>query len=600
MSVRSEAPPAGAPAWAGWGSGALAVGAVVAIDPVGWAPFGPAKWLVVSVFGFGAAAVLLWTGRVSLQRRSLIAWLVILVLLGLGALTGGDVATALLGQPDRHLGWITWLLCLLVFAGGQQLDCVDAQRVAVRGATLGSLWLGVWAVWEMLAGPPIALVAETSRLTGPFGSAAFLGAAACLFVPLAAGGAFDRAETRVWRVLAAVGVVTGVLALIGSGSRAAWFGALVGAVVVVLRVRPSRRTMLLGAAGAAVVLLVLSPWLRAVTERSAGATSRLDEWAVAGRVIADHPVVGVGPEGYRIAVPDGIDRHYERTYGRDVVLPDRAHSGPLDVALAGGVPAAIVYLGLVGFVCWRALGLIRRASPLLAGAAVGLVAYSVQQLLLFPLAEIDPVWWLFAGVVVTASTKRPPAHYGEPRWHRVPAAFALVLAVVALIAGTLDVAADRLAKQALDASAAGGVDLAVERAERAVALRPDNARYRMVVAEVLARRGTLADIDAALAQTRRALDWSAHDPLAVDREASLLLDRAAITGADSDVEAALAAWGRLVGRDPMRARWQLQYGRAAALAGDLDLARRAWATAADLSPRDDTASSLLAQLGTGG
>jgi hypothetical protein len=39
--------------------GALAPAAALAVDPAGWYPFGPAKWLAVSVLGLaGAAAVL--------------------------------------------------------------------------------------------------------------------------------------------------------------------------------------------------------------------------------------------------------------------------------------------------------------------------------------------------------------------------------------------------------------------------------------------------------------------------------------------------------------------------------------------------------------
>lgn len=611
MTVRSDAPPVGAPAWAACIAGGLLVGSVGAVDPSGSAPFGPAKWLVVSVIGLTTAGALLSTGRVPLHRGSLLAWCVLLGLLGVAALAGGDVPTALLGQPDRHLGWVTWLICLLMFAAGQQLDRESAQRVAVRAAALAALSLGAWTSWELIVGQPIEIDAVTSRATGPFGSAAYLGAAASLLVPIAIGLAADRTESRPWRSMAAAGAATGTVALIASGARAAWIGVLASLVAVAIaqvragRVTPTRRTMWLGVATAAVVatlvgvLVASTPWFGDVLERPAGATSRVDEWAMAGRVIAEHPVIGVGPEGYRIAVSEGIDRHYERTYGRDAVLPDRAHSGPLDVALAGGVPAAIVFVGLVGFVCWRALRLSRWAAAPMVGLATGVIAYAVQQLMLFPLAEIDPVWWLLAGMVVTASGPGAASMRASVWSHRAPALLAFTLGGFALVAGALDVAADRLAKEALDASAAGRPDAAVERAERASTLRPDNVRYRLVAAEVLARRGALADIDRALEQTRRALDWSPRDPLAVDAGASLLLDRAAITGEAADVEASLTAWRQLVERDPLRARWQLQYGRAAALAGDVETARAAWSTAADLSPRDTTAPALLAGLDAG-
>ena len=75
-----------------------------------------------------------------------------------------------------------------------------------------------------------------------------------------------------------------------------------------------------------------------------------------------------------------------------------------------------------------------------------------------------------------------------------------------------------------------------------------------------------------------------------------MLQRATITGDPADTAAALDAWRRLTAFDPYRAAWQVQLGRAAALAGEVDLARTAWTTAVDLDPADTTAATLLAAL----
>jgi hypothetical protein len=70
--------------------------------------------------------------------------------------------------------------------------------------------------------------------------------------------------------------------------------------------------------------------------------------------------------------------------------------------------------------------------------------------------------------------------------------------------------------------------------------------------------------------------------------------RAAVTGSARDVGNALAEWTKLVDRDSNRASWQLQLGRAAALAGDTQRARAAWTAAADLG--EPGADQLLAAL----
>jgi Flp pilus assembly protein TadD len=76
--------------------------------------------------------------------------------------------------------------------------------------------------------------------------------------------------------------------------------------------------------------------------------------------------------------------------------------------------------------------------------------------------------------------------------------------------------------------------------------------------------------------------------------ATALSSRATATGSHDDITHALAQWQRLVQRDPHRASWQLQLGRAAALAGNVDLARHSWTIAAELG--EPGASALLTAL----
>jgi O-antigen ligase len=564
--------------------GALVVGSAVAIDPGGLAPFGPSKWLVVSTLGFAAAALSLRNGSTRGHRQSWRAWVVLLALLTLSALVNGDARVALLGHPDRHFGVFTWVLLFALFCAGQQV-VVDQVTTVTRAVVVAGAWIGAYSVWELLFGPPVSVATTTRRLLGPFGSAAFLGAACCLLIPVALGVALDQSEDRRWR--RAAGAAAGLLAiaLIGSGTRAAWLGAAVALVAVCIARRPSRRTVMWCGVGLAVAIAVVAPRLNDVTSRSEGSSSRLDEWRVAASVIGHHPLLGVGPEGYRIAIAQGIDDNYERAYRRDTVLPDRAHDSLLDVALAGGIGAGLLYLGLITFVGRRAWMLMRAQRPAVVGVGAAVIAYGVQQLLLFPLAELDPIWWLLCGVVVGATSV---ADAIERRRSVVPFA-AATASVVVLVAGVLDVAADRLARTALRA---GDRDAA----DRAVNLRPDDLRYRLVAAEVHLDRGTLNDIDAAITQARRATNWSNNDPFANEELATALSQRAAVTGSSADITAALEQWRHLVDRDPHRAGWQLQLGRAAALAGDTKLARQAWTTADVLG--EPGAAALLAALGT--
>ena len=509
-------------------------------------------------------------------------WIALLALLTVSALANDDAKVALLGHPDRHLGVVTWVLFFALFCAGHQL----AEQVTslARATVVAAAWLGGYALWEVAFGPPVAVATTTRRLLGLFGSAAFLGAACCLLGPVALGVAFDRSQDRRWRWIAAASAALVVIALVGSGTRAAWLGAIISAVVVVIAVRPAARSIGWCAAGLLVAVLVIAPRLGDVSTRHERSTSRLDEWSVATRVIGQHPLLGVGPEGYRIAFAEGVDDSYERSYRRDAVLPDRAHAAPLDMSLAGGLGAGVLYVALVGFVAVRSWRLLRTRRPLAVGMGAAVLAYGLQQLFLFPLAELDPIWWLFAGAVVSLSSTAEPI----TRRRVVIPVIAAIASAFMLVVGVLDVAADRLARTALRAR---DHDVAIDAADRAVSLRPDNLRYRLVSVEAHLDRATIAGIDQAIAEARRATSWSPKDPIAGDELATALSSRATATGSRDDITRALAQWQRLVDRDPHRASWQLQLGRAAALAGNVDLARRSWTIAADLG--EPGASALL-------
>jgi hypothetical protein len=357
---------------------------------------------------------------------------------------------------------------------------------------------------------------------------------------------------------------------------------------------------LLAAAAGTVVLgaVLLGGQLGSIVERSHGAGSRIDEWRVAGRVIADHPVLGTGPEGYRLAVPGNVDAAYERTYGRAVV-PDRAHSGVLDVTATGGIAAGLLYATMLAIVAWLVWRTLRTHGGLRAGIAAGVGAYLLQQQLLFPLAELDPIAWLLAGALVAWAQAPRPTSRRVPSWQGGLGVGVAVVAASALVAGVLDVAADRLDKRALVAISDGRADDAADLADSAVGLRPDVVRYRLVVARAEQATGTLSGVDRSLGAIDRALDISPLDPLVRQERGLALNRRAAITGTEDDTAAALTYWRELVAIDPVNARWQLELGRAAAAANDIPTARAAWTRAADLAPDDPTAPALLAGLPTG-
>lgn len=552
--------------------GALPLGALL-VDPGGLAPFGPVKWMAVPALVLATAAVALRRAGdrpIALARAPMLAWGAFGVVVVVAALFGVDRIYAWTGTPERHFGALTWGLCALAFVTGHAVD----KRAALAGAVAACGIAGAWAVAETLGWEPIALVGTGDRAVGPFGSSAYLGAALALLTPVAIGVAIDPAWSTRARRLSVAAAAAGSAGLVASGARAAWAGALVAALVAVWvrrpRVTPRVAAAVAVGAAAVVVALALATGVAGrvpdvVDDRQGGARGRIDEWRVATRVIARRPVLGVGPEGYRIAFGRSVGDAYERAHGRDP-LPDRAHSAPLDVAATTGLFGLIAYGALVlatGAIVLRAL---RNAPPTLAGAAAGVLAYATQALFLFPIAELEPVAWLLAGALV-ATTDRTLA-LRPRRW--MPAV-AAVLTVVALAAGALDVVADRRARALVagDSNDPTG----------AARLRPDALRYRLAAARELPPARAIAQLD-------RALDVSPRDPVVRSERARLLLDL--------DPARALTALRQLAQDDPNNAEVLLRLGTAHARVGNTDDAELAWKRAEYLAPKSGAASTNLA------
>lgn len=591
----------------GWVAASMPVVAVVVFDPLGWFPFGVAKWaavVLVSLLTIASAALVLPpSASASIRERVGLAAMGCLVGVTLvSALAAVDGLYAWIGTPMRHLGALAWVLFALMFASGRRVGCDDhSVGVLMRGFMVAALALGVYSGVEIVHGAPVDIAGVTDRLGGPFGSAAYLGAACCLVGPAAVAVAIDRAVSPAWRLTGALAAVLVVVALFGSGSRAAVVGVFVAGVLIAVARFSSDRSSFDGggrvAAGMSLLVGVVAvgAWSAGVFDRSAGWGSRLDEWRLGAEAIAEHPIVGVGPEGYRLVVGGLLDADYVRRYGETVSI-DRAHSGIIDVSIASGVLAGLCYAIALAVVVWSAVRLSRQGSIREVGASAGVIAYAVQQQFLFPIAELEPSFWLLAGVVVVRSVTGPNGAIvaTAPRVvvDRAVAATALVFAVFVAVVGVRVVAADRLAREAArEDQPARAVDLA----RRAVDLAPSDVRYRLLRARSLEQQRTLTGVDQAIDAVDDALAVSPLEPVARLERSRLLSVRAAITGTDRDRTDAARAWGDMIADSPACARCHLGAALAALERGDETAAGIELRTAADLG--DALARIRLEQLG---
>jgi len=418
-----------------------------------------------------------------------------------------------------------------------------------------------------------------------------------------AAAAGERGLGRPWR-LAAVAAGSGcAIAVVLSGTRGAWLGALVAAALggrVLLRWARAHRAVAAGvlvlAAGLAVGASVGSRTATLFDPAINGGQGRTDEWRLAAAVVADHPVTGAGPEGYRIAVLEHVDERYARRHGRDEVV-DRAHNAVLDVAATAGVPAAGLYVLLLALVLWRCGQVLRAPTDrVVAGVALGLVAWVVQLQVSFPVAEIDPVAWLLAGAVASAAGAGAGAAGAASRprswvaWS-VRGAAAL-LALVLGVAGVLALAADRDLRRA-ERTLPDQPAAALRAADRATARRSDDVDAWYVAARVASAGPSLLAVDAGLDRIEDGLDRSPHDPALRDLREELLVERALRSGLADDLQAARRAVEEQVAADPAGGVHHRRLGLILAVQGHRADAATALRRALVLDPDDAVARDTL-------
>ena len=186
----------------------------------------------------------------------------------------------------------------------------------------------------------------------------------------------------------------------------------------------------------------------------------------------------------------------------------------------------------------------------------GVIGYLVQQQFLFPIAEIDVIFWLLAGIVV--ANTGPMVTRGQAAGGRGDPAG------IAVGGGGGRRSARRSRRPPRVGFPTQSAAAATATTDRATSLRPDSIRYWLAAADASAGNG---DLPAATGRLDRALSISPLDPILLATKGRILLAIAGSTGSEEDIDRVVAFYEELLAADPNNAQNQLRAGTAFALAG---------------------------------
>lgn len=248
---------------------------------------------------------------------------------------------------------------------------------------LNPLWLYPEGVDYYDAG-----VLYTGSFLGTMGNTNLLGAFLCLTAPVLAYTAVQKRGKSLWLLVPAV---LAVVIIVISRSEAGLVGiaaALLAGIPYYVNKNGHRRTALfILALEAALVLLALaavyffppaSGTLYELHEMLHGrirgefGSSRVAIWSEALRLVAERPLTGGGPGTFGLRSTLEFTRFVPETGATLTTVADNAHCELLSALVDLGVPGALLYLAILGYVVWRWF---KGSAP---AAGLALISYWAQ------------------------------------------------------------------------------------------------------------------------------------------------------------------------------------------------------------------------------
>jgi hypothetical protein len=225
-------------------------------------------------------------------------------------------------------------------------------------------------------------------------------------------------------------------------------------------------------------------------------------WKVAVAMIGDHPILGVGPEGYRLQYLDYAARIQESGSGRPLYagVATHAHCDPLEALAEYGVVGAGALAMFFMWLVARAIGGIRGAlgtDRIARGTGLGVAAAVLAESLVgYPMSSFPVAMLLLWGLACAT----PPPVLGALR----PVGKRSSLIITILLAAIVSVCLGMLIMRGFEADAylAAGRDGQTPWLERGLKLSPNHGELRFRLGIARMREGRL---DEAAKEFERAL-----------------------------------------------------------------------------------------------
>ena len=384
------------------------------VDPI-WAvdPFNSIKMLVVVLVGFICCALIL----VSRKQIRWPKYKAVLVLTGIFVLwqalvlflSGSGIYLQLFGTTGRNTGFLTYLGFSLIFVGSVIASNAESLKRFIIAVFVVGGASTIYGVIQAVDADPFNWVNQYSPVFGFLGNPNFQSSLVGMLGAMSLSQLLIKGLKIQLRALIAGYLLLTLYVIKETASQQGFLvlvlgmGVVVGLYVIQLSKKIGVAYGLLSVVGFFAVLFgTLNKGPLASILYKDSVTYRGDYWNAGWKMTFDHPIFGVGIDGY------GDWYRRSRTLAATVrrgpdTTSNAAHNVFLDISSNGGFPLLAIYLALMVLVVISAIKVLRRStsfSPAFAALAGGWVAFQSQSIISINQIGLAIWGWVLSGLII--------------------------------------------------------------------------------------------------------------------------------------------------------------------------------------------------------
>ena len=442
-------------------------------------------------------------------KRTCIDYLVLifLALIALSTVFSVHHPTSVFGKYKRYQGLLTYInYGMLFFLAAQFFKRPDQIKSIARSMVIAAGLVSAYGVlqyfgWDFLSW---ALPFESGRSFSTFGNPVLLGGYLAIILPLSLGLFFSTdglGQRFFWGMM----ILAIFSCLIATFSRGAWLAAVVSVAIFFSLswrwLKWKKRIVLLSCCFLLIaVSLFAFSWLYPTESRvdigerltsgfilHGSSLTRIEIWKSSVEMIKARPVLGFGPDCFRLVFRKYQTLKYKRMVGESTVA-DNAHNYFLQLASMIGLPATIVFIAIVTAFFFSMKKFLlsfkgRNEYFLFTGLILAVLGYCIYLLFGISITGSTSLLWLILGMMMGLSSKSEISLNWRIRLNSRRFIFSgtLLISLILIVLSLFPFLADFHFAKANDLAEIGYYDRSVIQYNRAVSYYPylDNYYYEL-------------------------------------------------------------------------------------------------------------------------